>query len=757
MNKVVPVILLKELVILPNQEIKIELNNKLSKLIIRNAMANNDGKLLVVAPIDKKEEEPSIDDLPKVGVIATIKDKIQLPNGNIRVNLRGIDRVVVSCYMTSDINENIINSIIEQVELPKYDTSEEAAVRRKLIGTLKEYINSAGDISNSILATITKKQDLGHITDVIASFLPLNVVQKLGYMQNINPLNRAISLINDIREEIKVIELDDHLDDLVQEELTSSQKDYLLKEKLKAIKKELGEDSFQEEETRRFHNLLNKLKLDKATHEKFKREIEKFEILTETSPELAVQRNYLDLVLSLPWNKLSKDEEDHNKVKQALDNSHYGMEDIKNRIIEYVAVKKINKDISSPIICLIGPPGVGKTSIAVSIARALNKKFCKISVGGLNDSTEIIGSRRTYLGAIPGKIIQGLKKCGTKNPVILIDEVDKMVKDYKGDPASTFLEIIDPIQNRYFTDNYVEEPFDLSKVFFILTANSIQDIPITLLDRVEVFELNSYTLFEKKDIAQKYLLPRIYNEHKVTNQIKLNNNIIYKIIKNYTQEAGVRDLERVLTSLTRKIIINNIKNVSEHKVVQLLGREKYEENEYENLHRLGVAYALAATPSGGAITPIEVVKYKGSGKVILTGSLGKLTEESVDVAIGYLKHSKNISLNNIDLHIHFLTAAIKKDGPSGGVAIASAILSLLEKKKLPDNIAFTGELTLNGSILKIGKLKEKLIGAYNKGVNIVYIPSSNMQDLAEIPKEILDNIEIIGVKTYEEIYTKYFK
>ncbi|MEG0977551.1 MAG: endopeptidase La [Bacilli bacterium] len=757
MSNIIPVILLKELVILPNQEIKIELNNNLSKKIIKNASINNDNKLLVVAPLDKTEIEPSTDDLPKVGVIAVIKSKIQLPNGNLRVTLKGISRVAVKNYLVSPIDENILNSEILNIELPAYDEAEEKATRRKLIESLNEYISSSSNISNSILKTLSDTQDLGMITDIITSFLPFNVTKKLEYMQNINPINRAIKLISDIKEEMKVIKIDLKIDDLVQDELEDSQKEYILREKIKAIKKELGEDSLQIEEASKFRAILNKLRLNKTTFEKINHEIDKYELLSESSPEIGVIRNYLDWVLNLPWNKVSKDVSNFSQVQKHLDDTHYGLKEIKTRIVEYVAIKNINKDIKSPIICLVGPPGVGKTSIAMSIAVSLSKKFYKISVGGLNDSTELIGSRKTYLGANPGKIIQGIKKCGTKNPVLLIDEVDKMVKDYKGDPASTLLEIIDPIQNKYFVDNYIEEQFDLSEVLFILTANYIYDIPDAILDRVEVINLNSYTLFEKKDIAKKYFLPRIIEEHKIiSNKIKFTDDLLYFIIKNYTREAGVRELERELSSLMRKLAINNVKVLNVERITKLLGTPKYPEDE-ETLEGIGVVNSLAVTNYGGLVTKIESIKFKGSGTVTLTGSIGKVMEESVTVAINYLKSEYNISLNNVDLHLHFLDAATKKDGPSAGVSIAATILSLFEKKVIPSTTAFTGEISLNGTIHRIGGLKEKLIGAYNRGINIVYIPVKNTTDLEDVPKEILESIEVIPVNNFKEIYTKIFK
>ena len=758
MSKIVSVILLKELVILPNQEIKIELNNKLSKKVIKRALDINDGKLLVVAPIDKKEEEPSVEDLPKVGVVAKIKNKIQLSNGNIRVTLRGIERVVVKKYYLTSDDSDILSSEVEKVELPKYDVSEEKAIRRKLLEVLKEYIDSSEGISNSILTTLKDTTNLEKITDVITSFLPFDVSKKLEYMQNINALNRATQLIKDIYEEIKVVNVDNRINSMLNDEIEQSQREFLLKEKIKVIKKELGDISLQEEETIKFRSLLSKIKLSKETKSKISHEIDKFEMLNDSSPEIGVMRNYLDWVLNLPWNKLTKENSNFDEVRKVLDSSHYGLDDVKTRIVEYVAVKNINPEISSPIICLVGPPGVGKTSIAMSIASALNRKFYKISVGGLNDSSELVGNRRTYLGANPGKVIQGLKKCGTRNPVLLIDEVDKMVKDYKGDPASTLLEIIDPIQNKSFTDNYIEEPFDLSDTLFILTANYVSDIPETILDRVELIELNSYTLFEKKDIAKKYFLPRIIDEHKIINsKIKFSDELLYFIIKNYTAEAGVRELERVIASLIRKIAINNVKNLSEEKVIKLLGKPKYEFNSNAGQGLIGMANSLGVTPLGGVVSRVETLKFKGNGMINSTGSIGAVMDESIYVAVDMLKNGYGISMSSADLHVHFLSAAVKKDGPSAGVAISVAILSLFEKKIIPNDIAFTGEITLNGRVLKIGGLKEKLIGAFNNGISKVYIPRGNEVDLSDVPTEIKESLEIIIINNFYEIYLDLFK
>ena len=576
-------------------------------------------------------------------------------------------------------------------------------------------------------------------------------------MQEINPIKRAKALIKDMNEEIKGIEIDNELEEKIDESLQNDQRKFILKEKMKVLKQELGEDSWKKEEVIEYRKVLDKLKIDKKIKDHFSHEIDKYEIMSDDALEVSVMHNYLDWVLHLPWNKTRKENANFDEVYKELNKSHFGMDEIKTRISEYVAIKNLNRNIQSPIICLVGPPGVGKTTIAMSIAKALNRDFYKISVGGLNDSTELVGSRRTYLASAPGKIIQGLNKCGSNNPLILIDEVDKMVKDYKGDPASTLLEILDPNQNKIFTDNYIEEPFDLSGVLFILTANNVSDIPKPILDRVELIELHSYTVFEKKDIAKNYMLPNILLDNMVyDNKLKFSDELLYFIINNYTEEAGVRDLERVLSSLARKITINNVKVLNEERVVRLLGNPKYTSNlvmEEEN----GVVNTLAVSNSGGTLSKIEVVTCKGNDKLTITGNAGNILKESISVVLTMLKLKYKYSFHNEDIHVHFLDASSKKDGPSAGIALSVALCSLKENKKVPSDVAFTGEVSLNGSILKIGGLKEKLIAAYNKNIKVVYMPKSNSEDLENVPKLILDNMEVIPVSNFNEVYTKLFK
>ena len=751
----IPVILLKNLVILPNQEIKLELNNVISGKAINDASSNFKSEILVVAPMDLLEEEPSVDDLPKVGVIAKIKNKID-NDGVIEIKLRGLKRVAVNKYYQEKNNE-VLYSEVMYIDLPALVEDEENAILKKLVDTLKKYISISKGISNDILNFVSNNKDLNKITDAITSFLPFNISKKLEYMQEINPIKRAKALIKDMNEEIKGIEIDNELEEKIDESLQNDQRKFILKEKMKVLKQELGEDSWKKEEVIEYRKVLDKLKIDKKIKDHFSHEIDKYEIMSDDALEVSVMHNYLDWVLHLPWNKTRKENANFDEVYKELNKSHFGMDEIKTRISEYVAIKNLNRNIQSPIICLVGPPGVGKTTIAMSIAKALNRDFYKISVGGLNDSTELVGSRRTYLASAPGKIIQGLNKCGSNNPLILIDEVDKMVKDYKGDPASTLLEILDPNQNKIFTDNYIEEPFDLSGVLFILTANNVSDIPKPILDRVELIELHSYTVFEKKDIAKNYMLPNILLDNMVyDNKIKFSDELLYFLINNYTEEAGVRDLERILSSLARKITINNVKILNEERVVKLLGNPKYTSNlvmEEEN----GVVNTLAVSNSGGTLSKVEVVTCKGNDKLTITGNAGNILKESISVVLTMLKLKYKYSFHNEDIHVHFLDASSKKDGPSAGIALSVALCSLKENKKVPSDVAFTGEVSLNGSILKIGGLKEKLIAAYNKNIKVVYMPKSNSEDLENVPKLILDNMEIIPVSNFNEVYTKLFK
>ena len=766
MNNYLPVMILKDLIILPNQEIKVE--TRKDDILVTVSNKHHNGNLLLVCPRDTLEEEPSINDLPNIGVVGSIKNTIDLPNGNVRLTVIGTTRVKIDEYRRLEDNKNIIMAITSGLTNIKNDIVSETALKRKLIKTLTNYINISHTISNSVLSQIAQINDLSKLTDIVANFIPLSFEKKVNYMNEFDPIKRATNLIYDISVEIEVCELDYKIEDTLREEMESNQREYILREKLKYIKKELGEDKDSKKVQDDYFTMLDDLVMSTPTKNKIALEIRKLDYLPEGHPERAIVQNYLDAILSLPWNKMGVEELDLEKVKKALTKSHYGLQDVKNRILEYVALKRRNPNIKSPILCLVGAPGVGKTSISIAIAKALNREFYKLSVGGLNDVTELMGSRRTYLGSNMGKIMQAIKKCQVKNPVILIDEIDKMVKNYNGDPASAILEIIDPEQNYLFTDNYLEEPFDISNVMFIASANDIENIPPALFDRLEIIELSSYTLEEKIDIAKKYLLPSIFKNYLISGRdVKIGDDVIKEIIVSYTNEAGLRNLKRCLEQIMRKLILEyddeTLKlNITIEMVTKYLGAKKFEETKPLDINKAGIINALAYTPLGGVVMEIEACLFDGKGEIITTGSLGNVITESIEVAISYIRSNKDYFkvndyyFDNRNIHIHFLEGATPKDGPSAGVSITTSLLSLLLNKPISKEIAMTGEIGLNGEVLEVGGIKEKLIGAYNNGIKTIFIPKSNTKNLEEIPKDILNKLTIYGVSNYEEIFTKIF-
>ncbi len=748
------VMLLKDLVILPFQEIKLELKDEISKRIIKLSEKKYNSRVLVVAPLTNNS--PSINDLPKVAVQSYIKNIIELSNGNLRVTIRGEKRVHVNLY--DSFSTDIILGIVSDIILPKFEENGENVLKNRLKEELTSYIDSHPSISNSILKTIEDNDDLNFLTDAITTFLPLKTNEKLMYMQEVNSEKRAVSLIKDIIREKRYIELEDKIDTKVAKKLTKEQEEYYLKEKLKEIEESLGIND--NNEISEYYNLLNNINLkSKKTYNKLLKEIDKLNNTNVNSPEYVVTRNYLDWVLNLPWNKKSDENLNVKNVMTKLNKSHYGLDEVKEKIEEYINAKSLNKDVSNPVICLIGPPGVGKTTITSSIASALGREFFKISVGGLNDSVELIGNRRTYLGSLPGKIIQGISKCNTNNPVILIDEIDKMVKDYKGDPASSLLDILDNNQNKYFVDNYIEEPFDLSNVLFVLTANNINDIPYTLKDRLDIISLSSYTVFEKIDIAKKYILPKIYDELTSDKKITIKDEVLQDIINNYTKESGVRNLTRVLRKLIIKALSSKKYNITSNDIKKYL-KDGFNNSYDHSINNSGIVNALAYTNYGGKVLQVECSIYNGEENIIVTGSLGDILKESIYVATSFIKEKNYVSntlFYNRTIHVHMLDAGIKKEGPSCGVAITVAILSNILDKRVDENIAFTGEISLKGNILKVGGLKEKLIAAYNDGIKKVYIPESNSKELTDIPEQILDSLEIKLINNFDTIYNDLFK
>lgn len=761
-----PVIFLKDVVLLPNNDLRVEFSSSKDKLMLKQAENKFEGNLLFINLKNPKEEKPSINDLPKVGVIGRIKTKIELPNGIVRVVITGVNRVEVIEYID---NLGYIEAFIKTIDACVYDAFEASALKRILLRDLNNYIELSSYMSNSVIGRIDGNIPLDAVVDIVTAEVPLVYKDKVKYIYELNPLTRTRLLIEDLNKEIETIKLEDTIEDDLKHSLDKNQKEFILREKIKLIKKELGEVDLKDEEVNRLREKVALLHAPVSIKKRLEKELGKYELTPTTSPEITTISNYIDMLLSLPWNVLTKDNNNLDKVLEYLDKSHYGLEEVKMRILEYIAVRKHTNNNISNIICLVGPPGVGKTTLAKSIAKALNKKFTKISVGGVSDEAELIGHRRTYVGANAGKIITGLKKCGSSNPVFLIDEIDKMTKDIKGDPASCLLDILDKEQNANFVDNYIEEEFDLSNVMFILTANDCELIPSALRDRLEIIKISSYTKYEKLDICKNYIIKNLEEEYNLKSRIIFEKDAIMDIISLYTKESGVRELQRQISKIFRKVIINIVskkeKNnvlITSENLVNYLGNAKYPvyEDGYED--KSGVVNALAYTPYGGATLKVSCCKYAGDGKVVVTGMLGSVMKESVDVSLSYIKSCCDMFgidskvFRDNDFHIHFEDASTSKDGPSAGIVIVTALLSLIKDKTVSNEVSMTGEITLRGAILEVGGIKEKLISALSSNIKKVYLPYNNIKDVNSLSKEITDNLDIVYVNDYMDIYKDLF-
>ena len=632
-----PILYLRDVVLLPFNDTRLEFSSDNDKKILNIAESNYDGYVLLINLNDPLEEEPDYNTLPDIGILGKIKSKIDLPNGITRVVMTGIDRVEI---VSINNNNDFLSAFVISTKEYDYNEVEASALRRVLYRKLDEYIDISPYMSNTVIGRITEVKNISKLSDIIVSELPLEYNEVLKYVSITNPMNRIREITLDLSKEIETVRLENEIEDNLKVKLEEEQKEYMLREKIKLIKEELGEVDLKDADIDKIRNKMNSLDLPESIIKRLNEEIDRYSLTSSASPEVTTIRTYIDWLLCLPWNKLSKDNTDVKKITEVLNNSHFGLESVKKRIIEYIAVKKKTNTSNSPIICLVGPPGVGKTSLASSIAKALNKDFVKVSLGGINDEAEILGHRRTYVGASPGKIIQQMKKANTSNPVFLIDEVDKLTKDYKGDPASALLEILDKEQNDKFCDNYIEEEFDLSNVMFILTANNIGGIPAPLLDRLEIIELSSYTIYEKLNIAKYHLIPDLLNEYKVKN-IKFTDSAIQKIITYYTKEAGARDLYRQIDSIIRKAIINNDKSskivIDNGDVEAYLGATKYNITINDTNTKTGIVNGLAYTMYGGNILKVTCTLYPGKGNVTLTGALGDVIKESIYIALSYIK------------------------------------------------------------------------------------------------------------------------
>lgn len=758
-----PILYLREVVLLPYNEIRLEFINDKDKKVLSISEKIHDSHLLLVNLSDPLEESPSLNELPKIGILGKIKSKIDLPNGTTRVIIQGIDRVQISSLIESS---DILSAFVIPTKEYDYNEIEASALRRVLYRKLDEYIDISPYMSNTVLGRINDVKNINKLSDIIVSELPLEYKDILKYVEITNPMYRIKLIIEDLSKEIETVRLENEIEDNLKVKLEEEQREYMLKEKIRLIKEELGEADLKEEDINKIKTKMNKLDIPENIIKRLNEEIERYSLTSPSSPETTTIRTYIDWLLSLPWNKESKDNTDIKKIEEVLNKSHFGLDSVKRRIIEYIAVKKKTNTSNSPILCLVGPPGVGKTSLASSIAKALNKDFVKVSLGGINDEAEILGHRRTYIGASPGKIIQQMKKSGSINPVFLIDEVDKLTKDYKGDPASALLEVLDREQNSHFCDNYIEEEFDLSKVLFILTANNISEIPSPLLDRLEIIELSSYTIYEKISIAKYHLIPNLLEDYKIKN-VKFTDAAIEKIITSYTKEAGARDLYRQIDSVIRKVIISKDKStkvvIDTGDIELYLGATKYTLITNDENNKTGIVNGLAYTPYGGTILKVTCTLYPGKGNITLTGALGDVIKESIYIALSYIKaNNAKFKIDykifeEVDFHFHIEEGGIPKDGPSAGITIVTAILSLLKNKIISNKISMTGEITLRGKILPVGGLKEKLISAVTNGIDTVYLPLASSKEFTELPSEVKDKLNIVLVEDYEDIYKSLFK
>ena len=759
------VLVLHDVVVFPNNEVRIEYDDSFEKSSIDYADSTDSKYLVIVNPLDLDYVE-DVTSLPSYGILGQLKLKLMVPNGKTRVVIQGIRRVEVSNYFYQN---GFYQADVKEV--PVVSTGDDKNYFTLLMKSLDKYIDRAPYMSNAVISQLDTVETLDELCDLIGSFLPVDYAKKKQYVLTLSPVERARMIIEDIHEELKFLELERKIESEVEQEIEENQKEYFLREKLKAIKRELGDINSKEDEVEKLKKRLSRLKCSRKVKEKISSEISRYEAVGSHSPEVGMIRDYLDWMLHLPWNVYTKDTKDLSKVESILNTSHHALKEVKERILEYLAVKQNSNQLRSPILCLVGPPGVGKTSLALSIADSLGRKVAKISVGGINDEAEIVGHRRTYVGANPGRIIQGIRKAGTANPVFIIDEIDKMTKDIKGDPASSLLEVLDPEQNSKFSDHYIEEEFDLSYVLFIATANYIEQIPYELRDRLEIIELSSYTEYEKFDIAKEHLIPRALEEHGLTSlQVQLDDAAIMAIVRFYTKEAGVRELDRVIASLFRKIVKKILLekqqmfyHIQESDLETFLGKRKYSYEKTSQKKEIGVVNGMAYTVFGGDILPIEVTKFPGKGELILTGSLGDVMQESCQIAFSYIKANAkrflldSTLLSQYDIHIHFPEGAVAKDGPSAGIAITTALISLFKEIAVDANVSMTGEITLRGRVLPIGGLREKVIGSHRAGIRRIFLPRENENDLEDVPEEVKKDIEFLFVDNYFDVYQEIFE
>lgn len=754
----IPIIVVKNIIPLPNNEIKLDILNPLFLESIQAASQTNK-YIGLFLPKNPLLDNYSINNIQPVGVVCELNYFIK--GGSSKARMLGIVRARIN-----SLEQETPYLVANVTSMPKYseDTAAELTYVKILVSEIEKNGTRILGSNRDVITLISQGVTPDKLTDILAFNMKLDMATKLKYLQNPSITMRLRYLVEDIKREKQLAEIDMKIEDDVRKSINDSQKEYYLREKMKAIQNELGDKARKESDVEELRKKILECKMPEDIEKRALNELNRYATLGAGSGEASISRSYLDFMVSLPWSKESQDNKDIKVAKDQLDSDHFGLESVKDRILEYLAVRIMTNKTPQAILCLVGPPGVGKTSLAKSIATALNKKFVKQALGGVKDESEIRGHRRTYLGALPGRILQGMKKAGTNNPVFLLDEVDKLSSDFRGDPSSALLEVLDSEQNHFFSDHYLEEPYDLSHVFFIATANYLENIPAPLRDRMEIVEVSSYTEYEKYEIAKRHLIDKQLFNHGLSKcDFELTDGALWKIIREYTKEAGVRELERTIGTLVRKAIKTILMNknqkivITEDNISDWIGKPKFVYNKVDVNPQVGVVTGLAYTQYGGDTLPVEVTYYKGQGKIVLTGKLGDVMKESAQAALSYVRSNakkygidEELFLNN-DIHIHVPEGAVPKDGPSAGVTMATGIISAFSHRYVNNKVGMTGEITLRGRVLPIGGLREKSIAAHRSGLKTIIIPKENVRDLDEIPQSVKEELEIIPVERVEEV------
>lgn len=749
-----PVVCTRGMVVFPENKLTLDVGRPMSLKALELSTKEHDNNIIFVSQINPLEDNPSFDDVYHIGTVCKIDRKVRRDSsGTIKLTVIGAKRIKLENFIEK---EGTIYSSATILEDEFGDRNEEVALVRKTTSYFEQARRSMPNMPLDSINRLTSGVSASVLADTIGQYLPIDFKQKQKILETVNINERLLLVVSSIESEKVIGEIEETINRKVRESIDENQREYYLREKLRAIKEELGDSVPKEDDAESIREELQKNPYPQYVKDKIEEELRRFETMPAASSEANVVRTYIDWMLKVPWYQETKDVEDIQRVEAVLNADHYGLEKVKERIVEHLAVKQMTQNLKAPIICLAGPPGVGKTSLAKSIARALDRKFVKASLGGVKDEAEVRGHRRTYLGSMPGRIIQSMKKAGVVNPVFLLDEIDKMSSDYKGDPTSAMLEVLDPEQNSQFSDNYLEEPYDLSRVLFIATANDLGNIPAPLRDRLEIIELSSYTEQEKLMIAKNHLIKKQLEIHGLKDeQLTFEDDALMAIIRHYTREAGVRDLERLIAKVCRKAVLIILKDkekkitVVASELEQYLGKAPFEHTKKLDHSQVGVVTGMAYTQFGGDILPIEVNHFQGSGKFIITGQLGDVMKESASIALDYMKANKTkygleeVAFDKEDIHIHVPEGAVKKDGPSAGVTLTTAIYSAFKNKPVRNDVAMTGEITLRGNVLPIGGLKEKSISAHRSGIRKIIIPKDNAKDIDDIPESVQNDLEIV--------------